>query len=220
VLSPKSSSLYSPLGRVLLSAVTRATFRQWNRPPGIEDESVDSFLTRCFGSEFARIFGSAFVHGIYAADSRELSVRAAFPFLWDAEERGRGSVPTGFLRLPRVSATAEIDDIPYQLGDIEERMRGVSVYSFSQGIGTLVSALLRELRSRRNVHVLGGVSATALRMNKRTGQFEVRCHLKLVDMSEEGRCLYVDNNFIPRDSARITCCLSCASPEFTWAPAT
>lgn len=138
----------------------------------IEDESVDEFLSRRFGSEFARIFGSALVHGIYAADSRELSVRAAFPSLWDAEERGRGSLVTGFLRPSKVSATAEVDD-PYQLGDVYEQMRGVSVYSFSQGIGALVDALLRELRTRRNVRLLGGVSATGLRMNPRTAQFEI-----------------------------------------------
>jgi oxygen-dependent protoporphyrinogen oxidase len=142
----------------------------------IEDESVDEFLSRRFGSEFARIFGSALVHGIYAADSRELSVRAAFPSLWDAEERGRGSLVTGFLRPSRVSPTAEVGDPAYQLGDVEERMRGVSVYSFSQGIGVLVDALLRELRTRRNVRLLGGVSATGLRMNPRTAQFEVRVY--------------------------------------------
>lgn len=113
------------------------------------------------------------MHGIYAADSRELSVRAAFPSLWDAEERGRGSLVTGFLRPSKISATTEDDDPPYELGDVEEQMRGVSVYSFSQGIGALVDALLRELRTRQNVRLLGGVSATGLRMNPRTAQFEI-----------------------------------------------
>lgn len=182
VLSLKSSSLHSPLGHILISAVAREPFRRWNRPSGIEDEPVDQFLTRRFGSEFARVFGSALVHGIYAADSRELSVRAAFPSLWDAEERGRGSVVTGFLRPSRASASAEVDNAPYQLGDVEKQMHGVSVYSFSQGIGTLVTALLRELRMHRNVRLLGGVSATALRMNRRTAQIEVRYHLNQTDM--------------------------------------
>jgi len=178
VLSPKSSSSHSPLGKVLLSAVAREPFRGWNRPSEIEDESVDSFLTRRFGSEFARIFGSALVHGIYAADSRELSVRAAFPSFWEAEEHGRGSLVTGFLKPSRASATADVNSTPYQLGDVEELMRGVSVYSFSQGIGALVNALVRELRSHRNVRLLGGVSANGLRMNKRTAQFEVRYRLQ------------------------------------------
>ncbi|KAG1753558.1 uncharacterized protein EDB91DRAFT_404013 [Suillus paluster] len=173
VLSPKSSPLHSPLGHILLSAVAREPFRPWNRPSTIEDESVDEFLSRRFGSEFARVFGSALVRGIYAADSRELSVRAAFPSLWDAEERGRGSLVTGFLRPSRAPVIAEIDDAPYQLGGVDQQMRGISVYSFSQGIGELVNALLRDLRTRRNVRLLGGVSATALRMNLRTAQFEI-----------------------------------------------
>jgi len=37
------------------------------------------------------------VHGIYAADSRNLSVRSAFPFLWEAEKR-RGSVVGALFR--------------------------------------------------------------------------------------------------------------------------
>jgi oxygen-dependent protoporphyrinogen oxidase len=54
---------------------------------------------RRFGEPFARTFGSAMVHGIYAADSRILSVRAAFPTLWDAEEKGGGSIIRGLLRM-------------------------------------------------------------------------------------------------------------------------
>lgn len=37
------------------------------------------------------------VHGIYAANARSLSARAAFPFLWEAERRGQGSIIRGLV---------------------------------------------------------------------------------------------------------------------------
>jgi oxygen-dependent protoporphyrinogen oxidase len=35
------------------------------------------------------VLGSALSHGIYAVDARLLSVRAAFPKLWELEEKRR-----------------------------------------------------------------------------------------------------------------------------------
>jgi len=57
-----------------------------NRPQHILDESVDSFLSRRFGDTFALEFGSA---GSWSLCRRfpQLSVKAAFPSLWHAEER-------------------------------------------------------------------------------------------------------------------------------------
>ncbi|KAH7928616.1 Protoporphyrinogen oxidase [Leucogyrophana mollusca] len=163
-----SSLLFSPLGRILLPAVAREPFRPRNRPPHLTDESVNSFLARRFGVKFAAMFGSALVHGIYAADSRKLSVRTAFPTLWEAEERGRGSVVAGFLR-PKKQKVEEY----YELGDVPEAMRDVSVYSFKNGIGTLTEALVHDLRQKNNVKLYGGVSVTGLRANPISKKFEV-----------------------------------------------
>ncbi|TFY70988.1 hypothetical protein EVG20_g2019 [Dentipellis fragilis] len=90
----------SPLSSLLLGAVVKETFGVANRPEGLQDESVDAFFTRRFGEQFARVMGSALVHGIYGADSRKLSVRAAFPSMWAAEEVGRGSVVWGEMGPP------------------------------------------------------------------------------------------------------------------------
>ncbi|KAH7913111.1 hypothetical protein BJ138DRAFT_1082263 [Hygrophoropsis aurantiaca] len=163
-----SALLSSPVGRILLPAVAREPFRARNRIPHNTDESVDSFLTRRFGEKFASIFGSALVHGIYAADSRKLSVRTAFPTLWDAEERGRGSVVAGFLRSTKPKIETECE-----LGDIPDIMKGVSVYSFKNGTGTLTEALVRELRKTPNVKMYGGVSVRGLRANSISKRFEV-----------------------------------------------
>lgn len=157
------SVLSSPLRSILLPAVLREPLRRSNRPPGLKDESLDSFMTRRFGEPFARTFGSALVHGIYAADARRLSVRAAFPTLWDAEERGWGSVVRGLIRPARRDGHVKDD---YELGDMSERMRGVSVYSFRDGMSTLTSALENHLTARANVRLLRDTNVVSIEINE------------------------------------------------------
>jgi protoporphyrinogen/coproporphyrinogen III oxidase len=160
--------LTSPLRPLILPAVLREPFKPSNRPTGARDESFDSFLSRRFGETFARIFGSALVHGIYATDSRNLSVRAAFPALWDAEERGRGSVVRGFL-LPNKRKS---DEDAYDLGRTLKLMHDVSVYSFKNGIQTLTNALETSLLATKNVDIMKDTTISNLEMLA-NGSFKV-----------------------------------------------
>ncbi|KAF8954755.1 protoporphyrinogen oxidase [Flammula alnicola] len=145
------SLLGSPFLSIMLPAILREPFKRANRPPNSQDESVDAFLSRRFGETFARMFGSALVHGIYAADSRKLSIRAAFPSVWKAEERGCGSMVRGLL-MP--GKTRKKDEEVYDLGRTLDMMHGVSVYSFRDGMETLTKALEDHLRSALNVSIL------------------------------------------------------------------
>ncbi|KAG9054424.1 oxygen-dependent protoporphyrinogen oxidase [Serendipita sp. 407] len=113
-----------------------------------DDESVDSFLTRRFGEKVARLLGSALVHGVYAADSRVLSLRASFPSLWDAEDRGRGSVIGGILR-----AKKEVKDSLLDTGDMLKIMSDVSVFSFRNGISAIPDALERVLSASPSTNI-------------------------------------------------------------------
>lgn len=109
------------------------------------------------------------VHGIYAADSRRLSVKAAFPAVWEAEEKGGGSVVRGFLTKP--IANTECDN--YELGSMVETMKNVAVYSFKDGLRTITDALVRELKSNPKVQLQSGVGVTSLRLNPLHDTFEV-----------------------------------------------
>jgi len=151
-LLPSSTlSLFSsPLFADIFWAVVRDAFKCPNRPTDIMDESVDSFLSRRFGDNFASKFGSTLVHGIYAADSCRVSVRAAFPFLWQAEESGRGSVIRGFLSPFQKRSKGDT----YELGCIPDIMRDVAVYSFKNGMETLIHALEDYLQSLPNVVIM------------------------------------------------------------------
>ncbi|PCH35100.1 Protoporphyrinogen oxidase [Wolfiporia cocos MD-104 SS10] len=157
--------LTSPLARTLVPAVLKDAFAPANRPQTEheDDESVDAFLTRRFGAEFARSFGSALVHGIYAADARELSARTAFPSLLALEARGYGSVVRGAVVSAIRAKKRDKGMERYDLGDVQRLMKGVSVYSFRDGMETLVEAVKRELDINQNVEVLTGEEVIALR---------------------------------------------------------
>jgi len=145
-----------------MPAVAGATIRSRRRSDNVTDKSVDAFLTEQFGAEFARTFGSALVHGIYAADSRHLSVRAAFPSLWDAASSG--SVTRGLLRRALQPSRSQDED-GYELDDMISNMKDVSAYSFLDGMETITRALARALESRRNVDILRSATAMSLRRN-------------------------------------------------------
>jgi protoporphyrinogen/coproporphyrinogen III oxidase len=159
--------------------VLKEPFKFSNRQAGARDESVDSFLSRRFGETFARIFGSALVHGIYATDSRNLSVRAAFPFLWEAEERGWGSVVRGFL-LP---SKRKPDQDTYDLGRTLELMHQVSVYSFKDGIQSLTNALETRLLATENVDIIRDSSVSNLEMLT-DGSFKVLLYIHSICCSD------------------------------------
>uniref|UniRef100_A0A8C1MM60 Protoporphyrinogen oxidase n=1 Tax=Cyprinus carpio TaxID=7962 RepID=A0A8C1MM60_CYPCA len=61
-----------------------------------EDESVHAFVSRRLGSELANIAIDSLCRGVFAGDSRQLSVRSCFPLLYEAE-RSRGSIVLGML---------------------------------------------------------------------------------------------------------------------------
>jgi oxygen-dependent protoporphyrinogen oxidase len=158
-MMPSISSLRSsPLLFEILSSVIREPFRRSNRPENISDESVNSFLSRRFGDMFASKFGSALVHGIYAADSSQISVKAAFPSLWRAEETGRGSVVRGFL----ASLFRKQESEPYELGCVQDSMRDVAVFSFKDGMATLTSSLENYLQNLPNVTILRGTEVQTI----------------------------------------------------------
>src|SRR5258708_10611604 len=62
-----------------------------------EDESVAAFVRRKFGEQLLDRLVAPFVSGIYAGDPERLSLRAAFPQLYEAEESA-GSVVRGMMR--------------------------------------------------------------------------------------------------------------------------
>lgn len=154
--SPSSllSLITSPVSGEIYEGLQRDFWTAYNRP-NVEDESVDAFFTRRFGPDFARIFASALVHGIYATDSRKLSLRAAYPMLWHAEAYGGGSVVWGAVK-PKPKRPVN-ESSSYELGgSLPRLMKDAAVYSFKDGISTLPNALVEALKLRGNIEIKKG----------------------------------------------------------------
>lgn len=164
--SPSSllSLITSPVSGKIFEGIQHDFWTAYNRP-NVEDESVDAFFTRRFGPEFARIFASALVHGIYATDSRKLSLRAAYPMLWNAEAYGGGSVVWGALK-PKAKGPAG-DPSSYELGNsLPPLMKNAAVYGFKNGISTLPIALAQDLKSRGNVKIWMGDPVSSIDLGR------------------------------------------------------
>ena len=121
-----ASSLFNPLTklRVLRDILGRSS-------PPKSDESVAAFTRRKFSRELLDKLVGPFVSGIYAGDPEKLSLRCAFPQLYEAE-KSAGSVIRGLL--------------------FSARKRGASaekptLQTFREGNETLISALAASLGS-------------------------------------------------------------------------
>ena len=106
------------------------------RPASLEDESVHSFFARRFGEEAALYGAGPMVSGVYAGDPRALSIRSAFPRLWEAEGAA-GSVVRGLLRRKEKKGGAA--------ASARHRARTLT---FDTGLFTLIEALLSRLSER------------------------------------------------------------------------
>jgi oxygen-dependent protoporphyrinogen oxidase len=97
--------------------------------PPTNDESVTAFVRRKFSAELLEKLVGPLVSGIYAGDPEKLSVRSAFPTLYEAE-KSAGSVVRGLLRGGKKS------DPPQERPTLQ---------SFRDGNETLVNALAAKL---------------------------------------------------------------------------
>jgi oxygen-dependent protoporphyrinogen oxidase len=106
------------------------------RPASLEDESVHSFFARRFGEEAALYGAGPMVSGVYAGDPRALSIRSAFPRLWEAEGAA-GSVIRGLLRKKEKKA-----------GAVAPARHRARTLTFNGGLFTLIETLQSRLSER------------------------------------------------------------------------
>jgi oxygen-dependent protoporphyrinogen oxidase len=107
-----------------------------SRPPEA-DESIAAFVRRKFSTKLLDHLAGPFVSGIYAGDPEKLSLRAAFPKLYEAEMKF-GSVIRGFRKLSKANQAK-----------VEDKAKNSSLLqSFRDGNETLVRALAEDLDER------------------------------------------------------------------------
>ncbi|HUL34296.1 MAG TPA: protoporphyrinogen oxidase [Candidatus Eisenbacteria bacterium] len=101
------------------------------------DESVAAFIRRKFSATLLDRLVGPFVSGIYAGDPETLSLRAAFPILYEAE-KARGSILRGAFAVmkQRKAARANAPQTPREKPTLQ---------SFRNGNETLINALVTYL---------------------------------------------------------------------------
>ncbi len=87
--------VFSPF-YLLQQGVVRSLWCDLKTPASsLEDESIAQFAQRRFKRGIAEGVIDPLVHGIFAGDPKQLSIRSCFPKIWQAEQR-YGSVLKGF----------------------------------------------------------------------------------------------------------------------------
>ncbi len=128
-LSPVSFFTSSLLSRKTKFSIISEAFR--SSPPPNVDESVASFIRTKFTPELLDLLVGPFVSGIFAGDPEQLSLRAAFPKIYEAEKLS-GSVIRGSLRLAKIRSKSASS-------------KRAGICSFQKGNATLVRALAASL---------------------------------------------------------------------------
>jgi protoporphyrinogen/coproporphyrinogen III oxidase len=161
------SLLTEPVFSGTLSGALLEPFRD-ARDKSLKDESVGAFLTRRIGRNTVDRIVSAVLHGIYAGDVWQLSAKSLFSGAW-RDEGIEGSVFAGMMKRARsvpalLSGRGGEIEVPKRDADFMMEMKdykwdnllkatlnGSTVFTFKEGLQTLVDALVRSLVEQGNV---------------------------------------------------------------------
>lgn len=139
--------------------------REWDmkkRPESLEDESIGSFMSRRFGSSaIPDNIVSAVLHGIYAGDIYQLSIKSLQPSIWHAEAHD-GGILKGMLATARSGGSKlqyrdgalmqELRDEPKQQA-LTSLMSTASVYTFRRGISQLSDTMVMKLKENPKIDI-------------------------------------------------------------------
>lgn len=142
-LQPLPHSLTSFLFSPFLPTFLKAAFKDWKvAPQKREDESIYTFAERHFGVDIAERLMDPLTLGIYASDCRTLSVQACFPD-WVEREEIHGSLIKSFFSGKKAKQ---------QLSPWVANMQKESLFTFKNGMSTLVNTLASQLQECIHYH--------------------------------------------------------------------
>ncbi|KAJ9098221.1 hypothetical protein QFC21_004550 [Naganishia friedmannii] len=173
--------------------------------PAGRDTTVHALVAATLGPEIANSLISAMVHGIYAADSRGVSVRSTFPVLWDAMYGTSGGVTGGVKRsgslvwnllvgsffpgkkAPQTTeqrrVAAEEAAAWRELGELDEERKKWSVYGLKGGLGVLTDRMRAKVE-RSLVDVRTGCVVENIRVDER-GMVQLTIHPSSADATQQ-----------------------------------
>ncbi|XP_076869365.1 protoporphyrinogen oxidase [Brachyhypopomus gauderio] len=142
---------------IILSVLKEVLVRKGKQ----DDESVHAFVSRRLGSELADIAIDSVCRGVFAGNSRQLSVRSCFPPLFSAEQAW-GSVLLGSV-LGAFTGSGKGPPVPpSQLAQRAKKERWAQ-WSLRRGMQALPEALQEVLVEQQRVEVLHNTPVRSLR---------------------------------------------------------
>ena len=159
------NAIYSMLSEPIFRGLMWACMTEFSKPPRVkaeksyddDDESIGSFMSRRVSSGFVNNIVSAGIHGIYAGDVYQLSIRTIFPWFWYAENL-MGSASKALVEKRSLQwkqdAALEAEWVKEPpVSDAMKAMRSSSVYTFKKGVGQLADQLVTKLQALSNVTI-------------------------------------------------------------------
>jgi len=149
------------------AAILRDIFGKSESPE--PDESVAAFIRRKFSDTLLDRLVGPFVSGIYAGDPEKLSLRAAFPILYEAE-KAAGSITRGVFKVlkQRKAASGPAPQTPKEKPTLQ---------TFREGNETIIRAIAERLAERLSCGVeVGRIEALPAGENPRAARFRVSLH--------------------------------------------
>jgi oxygen-dependent protoporphyrinogen oxidase len=146
------------------TAILRDIFGKSESPE--PDESVAEFIRRKFSLTLLERLVGPFVSGIYAGDPEKLSLRAAFPILYEAE-KAAGSITRGIFKVikQRKAANGTQAQAPKEKATLQ---------TFREGNETLIRAIAARLAERLTcATVVTGIEALDSGQEPKAARFRV-----------------------------------------------
>jgi oxygen-dependent protoporphyrinogen oxidase len=133
----------------------RVLLEPFSKPTDERDETIASFGERHLGREAQEKLISAMVIGIFAGDSKKLSLRSCFPVMLELENEGNGSLIKGMIRRMK-KARKDPNARTTPAGNLT---------SFKDGMESLTKGVSKALKGR----VLTGKTVKSVKKGEKSG---------------------------------------------------
>lgn len=136
----------TPFTESFLRKVVRASMKRYKHESIFQDLPVDYFVRTRFGDEIANYIVDPIIRGIYACDSRDLSMQATFGALLQMESSS-SNVVIGAMRRYLQSFFFEWNEVSdgLQSPELMKQVKDASVISFKGGLEMLITYLAKRL---------------------------------------------------------------------------
>jgi protoporphyrinogen/coproporphyrinogen III oxidase len=175
-----STILNDPIFEGLIWGSVTEIFKD-KRGDSVQDESIGDFFERRLGRKAVDRLISGLLHGIYAGDIWQLSIKSLFPVLW-RDEKEAGSVILGMMksRTDGMEVTKREGQYLQAMKDFQwdpllrDTLRETVAFTFRDGLAMLSDGLVRYLMGTGKVNFQTSSAIKSIKLSEKRDSVEVR----------------------------------------------